>query len=109
MPWRPRVARRRRTGVLVPRAAGLAPVEDLAQAAQAVAAGRYDIDVPDASLRTELHELSGSFTHMAHRLSETESTRIRLLADLAHELRTPLATLEAYIDGMEDGVVPPDA
>jgi two-component system sensor histidine kinase BaeS len=85
------------------------PVEELAQAAQAVAAGDYDISVPDARFSSELHELSGSFTDMAHRLSETESTRVRLLADLAHELRTPLATLEGFIDGMEDGVLPADA
>ncbi len=52
---------------------------------------------------------SESFTNMASRLSETESTRSRLLADLAHELRTPLATLEAYIDGLEDEVLPLDA
>ena len=85
------------------------PVEELAHAAEAVAAGRYDVSVPDATFSRELHQLSDSFTNMASRLSETESTRSRLLADLAHELRTPLATLEAYIDGMEDDVVPLDA
>lgn len=85
------------------------PVEELAQSAESVAAGRYDVSVPDASFSSELHQLSGSFTHMAHRLAETETTRTRLLADLAHELRTPLATLEAYIDGMEDDVLAHDA
>jgi len=85
------------------------PVEELAQAARSVAAGQYDVQVPDASFSSELHELSESFTYMARRLSESENVRIRLLADLAHELRTPLATLEGYIDGMEDGVLPSDA
>lgn len=85
------------------------PVEELAQAAESVAAGRYDVSVPDASFSSELHQLSDSFTDMAHRLGETEATRTRLLADLAHELRTPLATLEAYIDGMEDDVLAHDA
>lgn len=85
------------------------PVEELAHAAEAVAAGRYDVSVPDAAFSSEFHQLSESFTHMATRLSETENSRSRLLADLAHELRTPLATLEAYIDGMEDDVVPDDA
>jgi len=46
---------------------------------------------------------------MANRLAATDATRTSMLADLAHELRTPLATLEAYIDGMEDQVVPADA
>ena len=85
------------------------PVEELAQSAESVAAGRYDVSVPDASFSSELHQLSDSFTDMAHRLAETEATRTRLLADLAHELRTPLATLEAYIDGMEDDVLAHDA
>jgi signal transduction histidine kinase len=85
------------------------PVEELAHAAEAVAAGRYDVSVPDAAFSRELHQLSDSFLNMASRLSQTENTRSRLLADLAHELRTPLATIEAYIDGMEDDVLPIDA
>ncbi len=85
------------------------PVEELAKSAEVVAAGRYDVDVPDATFSRELHQLSESFTHLAQRLSDAESTRSRLLANLAHELRTPLATLEAYIDGMEDDVVPDTA
>lgn len=85
------------------------PVEELAQSAQQVAVGRYDVDVPDATFSRELQQLSGSFSYMAERLAELEATRIRLLADLAHELRTPLATLEGYIDGMEDAMLPVDA
>lgn len=85
------------------------PVEELAVAAQGVAAGDYAVNVPDAAFSRELHELSDSFTYMAQRLSQMEGTRTRLLADLAHELRTPLATLEAYIDGMEDHVLEGDA
>lgn len=85
------------------------PVEELAVAARTVAAGNYNVSVPDARFSSELQELSGSFTHMAHQLSETDAARIRLLANLAHELRTPLATLEGYIDGMEDRVLPVDA
>ncbi len=85
------------------------PVEDLAHSAQEVAAGHFDVDVPDAIFSRELQQLSASFTDMARRLAETESTRTQLVADLAHELRTPLATLEAYIDALEDGVMPCDA
>jgi signal transduction histidine kinase len=83
------------------------PVEELAAAAETVAGGTYTVVVPTEPFASELEALSTSFSHMADRLAETESSRTRLLADLAHELRTPLATLEAYIDGLEDGVVPP--
>lgn len=85
------------------------PVEELALSAQEVAVGRYDVSVPEATFSRELQQLSGSFGYMADRLAELEATRIRLLADLAHEIRTPLATLEAYIDGMEDSMLPVDA
>ncbi len=84
------------------------PVEELAESAEIVATGRYNVDVPDATFSSELHQLSVSFSKMAQRLGATEATRSRLLADLAHELRTPLATLEAYVDGMEDDVLPHD-
>ncbi len=81
------------------------PVEELAAAAETVAGGTYAVEVPAEPFSRELEALSTSFAHMADRLAETEAGRTRLLADLAHELRTPLATLEAYIDGLEDGVV----
>ena len=83
------------------------PVEDLAAAAETVAAGTYTVDVPSEPFSRELEALSTSFSHMADRLAQTDASRTRLLADLAHELRTPMATLEAYIDGLEDGVVEP--
>jgi signal transduction histidine kinase len=83
------------------------PVEELAVAAETVAGGTYTVELPQEPFASELDALSTSFAHMADRLAETDSSRARLLADLAHELRTPLATLEAYIDGLEDGVVAP--
>jgi two-component system sensor histidine kinase BaeS len=83
------------------------PVEELAQAAESVTSGTYTVTIPRERFSRELEQLSTSFSSMAERLASTEASRSRLLADLAHELRTPLATLEAYIDGLEDGVVPP--
>ena len=85
------------------------PVAQLADAADAVAAGRYTVAVPEAGFASELARLATAFDHMAQRLAETDASRTRLMADLAHEVRTPLATLEAYIDGMEDQVVPVSA
>ncbi len=82
------------------------PVEELAVAAEAVAAGHYDIRVPDTGFGPELAALSSSFQRMADDLAVTDAARTGLLADLAHEIRTPLATLEVHIDGLEDGIVP---
>ena len=85
------------------------PIEELAAAAEGVAAGRFDVVVPDAGFSSELEQLSRSFRQMAIKLGESEATRSRLLADLTHELRTPLATLEAYVDGLEDDVLEADS
>src|SRR5450759_2448328 len=46
---------------------------------------------------------------MADRLGSVERSRRRLLADLGHEMRTPVATLEAYLEALEDGVATLDA
>jgi two-component system sensor histidine kinase BaeS len=84
------------------------PVEQLAAAADAVAAGHYDIAAPAVPFGGELERLSDAFSRMAARLADTDAVRTRLLADLAHELRTPLATMTAYLEAMEDGVVATD-
>ena len=80
------------------------PVVRLADAAGDVAAGRFDVRIPDPALGSEFAELTASFNGMAQRLQAVETTRRRLLADLAHEMRTPLATLDAYLEAIEDGV-----
>jgi two-component system sensor histidine kinase BaeS len=84
------------------------PIADLSGAAERVAAGRYDITVPSTFSR-ELSTLADVFQAMADQLARTDTARSQLLADLAHEIRTPLATLEAHIDGLQDQVVRPSA
>ena len=80
------------------------PVSRLASAARELAGGHYTVRVPPAALGAEFATLTGAFNEMAARLESIETTRQRLLADLGHEMRTPVATLEAYLDGLEDGV-----
>ena len=82
------------------------PVANLAAAADELASGNYRVRVPDAGLGGEFDRLTGAFTRMGDRLATTEAVRHQLLSDLAHELRTPLGTLAAHVDGLEDGVVP---
>jgi len=82
------------------------PVTALAAAAARLAAGHYDTRVPEPGLGTEFTALADSFNTMAGRLAATEQVRQRLLADLAHELRTPLASIEASLEAIADGVLP---
>lgn len=56
----------------------------------------------------ELSELCRSVNQLAEALEKTEERRLALLADVTHELRTPLATIEGYMEGLIDGVVKPD-
>jgi signal transduction histidine kinase len=83
------------------------PLRDLGAAAATVAAGDYSVRMPAAGLGPELDALAAAFNMMGAALSATEATRRRLLADAAHELRTPLATLEGFLEALADGVRSP--
>jgi len=84
------------------------PIHALGTAATQVAAGDYATRVTPPGLGPELDTLTTAFNAMATALQATEATRRRLLADVAHELRTPLATIDAYLEGLADGVRPPN-
>jgi len=84
------------------------PVRVLARAAGQVARGRYSARVPQAGSGDELAVLGQAFNDMAQALEASERRRQRLLADLAHELRTPLATIDGYVEGISDGIMPAD-
>jgi signal transduction histidine kinase len=79
-------------------------VTELSTAASAVAEGRYDIRVSPPRLGDEFDSLAAAFNQMAQRLQSVETTRRRMLGDLAHEIRTPVSVLEAYLEAVEDGV-----
>jgi two-component system, OmpR family, sensor histidine kinase BaeS len=79
-------------------------VAEVAQAAAAVADGHYDARVTSPQLGDDFDALAVAFNQMAGRLEAVEVTRRRLFGDLAHEIRTPIAVLEAYMEALEDGV-----
>lgn len=76
----------------------------VATAARDVADGLYDAEVRAPAFGAEFEDLAHAFNHMSERLRASESLRRRLLSDIAHELRTPVATLEAHLEGLEDGI-----
>jgi signal transduction histidine kinase len=82
------------------------PVTRLVAAARRVAAGHYAERVPESG-EGEIGELAETFNAMAGSLEATERRRLQLVGDVAHELRTPLATLDGYLEGLQDGVVDP--
>lgn len=80
------------------------PLDQLSTAALAMAGGSYDTRVPPLEAGTEVDAVAGAFNTMASRLERTETTRQRMLSDLAHELRTPVSVLTVYVDALQDGV-----
>lgn len=85
------------------------PIKRMVAATRRVAAGRYTERVPvaPANAGDELGALAAGFNAMAASLEHTEERRIALIGDISHELRTPVATLEGYLEGLLDGVVAP--
>ncbi|TXI37570.1 MAG: HAMP domain-containing histidine kinase [Mycobacterium sp.] len=79
-------------------------IAEVSAAAAAVADGRYDIRVAPPGMGDEFDQLATAFNRMAEQLQAVESTRRRLFSDLAHEMRTPVSVLEAYLEAVEDGV-----
>jgi two-component system sensor histidine kinase BaeS len=80
------------------------PVGRLSAAARRIAGGHYAERVPEAG-EGEIRDLAETFNAMAGSLEATERRRLQLVGDVAHELRTPLATLDGYLEGLEDGVI----
>jgi signal transduction histidine kinase len=83
------------------------PVGDLLGAAERVAQGDYDVSVTPDGPR-ELRAFAATFNDMAAQLGATDEQRRRFLADITHELRTPLAILHGGIAAQIDGVHPRD-
>jgi two-component system sensor histidine kinase BaeS len=79
------------------------PLRGVARASQRIAAGDYAQRVPVGG--DELGDFAASFNAMAAALETVEQRRVELIGDVAHELRTPLATIEGSLEGLLDGVV----
>ena len=86
----------------------LSPVKALISATRRFGKGDLSHRV-DYRGKGELGELAQSFNSMANDLQRIEHLRRNMVADVAHELRTPLSNLKGYLEAISDGVVKPDA
>ncbi|EFO79075.1 histidine kinase [Oscillochloris trichoides DG-6] len=83
------------------------PIKDLSLASQEIAHGSYHIRLK-ARAEDELAVVGRSMNQLATSLEQTEQRRMALLSDVAHELRTPIMTIDSYAEGMIDGVIASD-
>jgi len=81
------------------------PIRRVAAAADAVAGGDLGARVPSPS-GDEIGQVGAAFNRMADELQGNEEARKAMLADIAHELKTPLSVLRSNIEAMQDGVLP---
>ena len=85
----------------------ISPLKDMSKAARSFASGNFDERVPVIG-QDEVAELATAFNNMAGSLSNIEDSRRTFLANISHDLRTPMTTISGFVDNIIDGVIPPD-
>lgn len=85
----------------------IAPLRDMSKAAKKMAVGQFDVRVPVHG-KDEVAELAVAFNQMSQALDNLERMRNSFVANVSHDLRTPMTTIAGFIDGILDGVIPPE-
>ncbi len=83
------------------------PIKQISTAAKSFAHGNFAIRVPVKS-QDEIGELTQAFNNMADTLEKSEELRSSFIANVSHELRSPMTSIGGYVDGILDGVIPPE-
>lgn len=81
------------------------PLRQMSAAARSFGAGDFSVRVPVTS-SDEIGQLANSFNHMANSLTNSEGMRRSFIANVSHELKTPMTTIAGFIDGILDGTIP---
>ena len=85
------------------------PLRDMAKAANDFAHGNLEARVRvEEDYSEEVEELALAFNNMASSLQKSEYRRQEFVANVSHELKTPMTTISGYIDGILDGTIPPE-
>lgn len=82
------------------------PLRNLSSAAEQIEQGNFGQTVP-IETKDEVGHLAAIFNRMSETLATSTKLRQQLLANIAHELRTPLAVIQGHLEGMVDGVIEP--
>ena len=83
----------------------ITPLKEMSHAAKSFAAGKFDVRVPVHG-NDEVAELARAMNHMAQSLEALDNMRTSFMANVSHDLRTPMTTIAGFVDGILDGVIP---
>ena len=84
------------------------PQKIIARAARQFARGDYSTRIPLPKHRDELYEMAVSFNNMADAIDKNQTMQRDLIANVSHDLRTPMTTIGGFVDGILDGTIPPE-
>ena len=84
------------------------PLKKMTNAAKKFAKGDFSARVPVTKNNDEVAELANAFNNMADSLESLEKMRNSFLANISHDLRTPMTTIAGFIDGINSGAIPPE-
>ena len=84
------------------------PIKEVAAAARQFGLGQLDVRVDVGTRRDEVGELADAFNAMAESLSKSEQRRSEFIANVSHELKTPMTTIAGFAEGILDGTIPPE-
>ena len=85
----------------------VAPIKQMTYATRNFAKGKFDVKTPVVG-EDEIAELATAFNSMADSLAHYEYTRSSFLANVSHDLRTPMTSISGFIDGILEGAIPPE-
>ena len=85
----------------------IGPLKDMSRMADEFAAGNYDVRVPVRG-KDEVAALASAFNDMADSIARLEVMRNTFVANVSHDLRTPMTTISGYIDNILSGAIPPE-
>ncbi len=85
----------------------VAPLKKISVAARQFASGKFDTRVP-VSGSDEVAELATAFNNMAESLDNYDTMRNTFISNVSHDLRTPMTSISGFVDGILDGVIPPE-
>jgi len=84
----------------------LRPLKRMTDASRAMAQGDFAVRVEQEAAAPEMAELADAFNTMADQLSAVEKQRREFVANVSHELRSPITAISGFVQGMEDGTIP---